>query len=152
MGSSIQNDQRRIPRLELAGIVQAADRLTGVQCNAASVQDFTCLITKPIVIIGKLNGVPVRVLFDSGSLGDFVSTTISDQLKLKPVDLRTPISLHLMVQGSRSKINIGAKAQIEYQEVNETCYFDVINLSNYNVILGTPFMFQHQVTIGLNPA
>ena len=113
---------------------------------------FTCLITKPIVIIGKLNGVPVRVLFDSGSLGDFVSTTISDQLKLKPVDLRTPISLHLMVQGSRSKINIGAKAQIEYQEVNETCYFDVINLSNYNVILGTPFMFQHQVTIGLNPA
>ena len=54
-----------IPRLELAGIVQAADCLTGVQCNAVSVQDFTCLIPKPIVVIGKLNGVPVRVLFDS---------------------------------------------------------------------------------------
>ena len=66
-----------------------------------------------------------------------MSTTISDQLKLKPVDLKTPISLHLAVRGSQSKINIGAKAQIEYQEVNETCYFDVINLSNYDVILRT---------------
>jgi hypothetical protein len=35
--------------------------------------------------------------------------------------------------------------------VNEECYFDIINLSNYNVILGTPFMFQHKVSISLDP-
>jgi len=29
-------------------------------------------------------------------------------------------------------------------------YFDVINLQNYDMILGTPFLYQHQVLVGLN--
>ncbi|KAI0045407.1 hypothetical protein FA95DRAFT_1561123 [Auriscalpium vulgare] len=27
-----------------------------------------------------------------------------------------------------------------------------MNIDNYDLILGTPFMYQHQVTLGLNPA
>jgi hypothetical protein len=30
-------------------------------------------------------------------------------------------------------------------------YFDVANLSNYDLILGTLWMFQHRITMGLNP-
>ena len=30
--------------------------------------------------------------------------------------------------------------------------FDVVNLDNYNVILGTPFLYQHQVAMGFNPS
>ena len=30
--------------------------------------------------------------------------------------------------------------------------FDIINISNYDVILGTPFMYQHQICLGFNPA
>src|SRR6202035_2545190 len=29
--------------------------------------------------------------------------------------------------------------------------FDIINLDNYDIILGTPFLFQHKVVIGFNP-
>ena len=31
-------------------------------------------------------------------------------------------------------------------------YFDIINLSNYDLILGTPWLFQHQVCVRFNPA
>ena len=30
--------------------------------------------------------------------------------------------------------------------------FDVINIDSYNMILGTPFLYQHQVLLGFNPA
>jgi hypothetical protein len=41
--------------------------------------------------------------------------------------------------------------KLQYQEVDENRRFDVINLDNYDVILGTPFLFQHKVLLGLNP-
>ena len=56
------------------------------------------------------------------------------------------------MQGSWSKINNGVQVQLEYQEINETCYFDVANLSSYDLILGTPFLFQHSALVGLNEA
>lgn len=91
------------------------------------------------------------VLFwTSGSLGDFMSTTLADQLKVKRIQLKTPLPLQLTVQGSKSKINFGLKTTFEYQDISEERYFDIINISNYDVILGTPWLFQHQATIGLS--
>ena len=37
-------------------------------------------------------------MLDSGSLGDFISTTVADQLSLKLDELAEPITLHLAVQ------------------------------------------------------
>jgi hypothetical protein len=123
---------------------------THLQRNAASTRDFARIVPKPLVVVVKVNGHPARALFDSGSLGDFISSTLVDQLKLKRESLTKPIPLHLAVQGSRSMINYGTTVQLEYQTVNETRYFDVANLHNYDLILGTPFMYQHEVLIGLN--
>jgi hypothetical protein len=77
-------------------------------------------VPKPLVVVVKVNGHPARALFDSGSLGDFVSSTLVDQLKLKKDALTKPIPLHLAVQGSRSMINYGTMVQFEYQTVNES--------------------------------
>ena len=63
----------------------------------------------------------------------------------------TPVMVQLAVQGSRSKSNYNAKVQFEYQMINEKRNFDVINLTNYDLILGTPWLYQHQVTMGLHP-
>jgi hypothetical protein len=41
---------------------------------------------------------------------------------------------------------------VHYQHIDATCYFDVANLLSYDLILGTPWIFQHHVTMGLNPA
>ena len=58
----------------------------------------------------------------------------------------------LAVQGSRSKINTTVNVRFEYQGINTDQSFDVANLSDYNMILGTPWMYQHKVLVGLNPA
>ena len=49
-------------------------------------------------------------------------------------------------------MNYAAAAQLQYQDIDETRTFDIINLSSYDLILGMPWMHQHQVCIGFNPA
>ena len=66
-----------------------------------------------------MNGHPARALLDSGSLGDFMSTTLADQLGVEKTVLETPLALQLAVQGSRSKVNTVATAQLQYQGINE---------------------------------
>ena len=124
-----------------------------MQRNAAHTKDTAeRLLPKPIVIRVMVDGHPVRVLVDSGSLGDFVSATVVDQMKLKCTVLDKPLGLQLVVQGSRSRINSFVEVDYSYQNIRDSCHFDVANLNDYDVILGTPWIYQHQVCIGLNPA
>ena len=57
-----------------------------------------------------------------------------------------------MVHGLRSKINFGTTVKFQYQTINCDRRFDIVNLDNYDVILGTLFLYQHQVAIGFNPS
>lgn len=41
---------------------------------------------------------------------------------------------------------------MKYQGIDEEHWLYVINISSYDLILGTPFIWQHQICIGLNPA
>jgi hypothetical protein len=107
------------------------------------------LVAKPPVIVAMVNGHHVRALIDSGSLGDLISTTVVDQLALKRDELAEPITLQLAVQGSRSKINHSVSSNLRYQDVNCRRTFFVTNLSGYDMILGTSWLFKHKVTIGL---
>ena len=61
-----------------------------------------------------------------------------------------PLPLQMACQRSQSKINFGVTAQFEYQTINCEWYFDIANLHGHDVILGTPFIFQHSVLSGLN--
>ncbi|THU76293.1 hypothetical protein K435DRAFT_705108, partial [Dendrothele bispora CBS 962.96] len=123
----------------------------GLQRNAGITRDLSRSVPKPVVVVVNIAGKPVRALLDTGSLGDFMSSALADQLKVKRITLEKPIQLHLAVQGSRSKINTGTVATLNYQGISEERYFDIINLSNYDVILGTPFLFQHKISVGFNP-
>jgi len=136
----------------LNGMQVARGTLPAMQRNAASVKDPSRTVPKPVVITVKINGHPARALIDSGSLGDFMSSTLADQLKLTKEALEVPLGLQLAVQGSRSKINSRTKASLQYQDIDEERYFDIVNLSYYDIILGTPWLFQHSVCLGLNPA
>jgi hypothetical protein len=137
----------------LHGVQVAQDKYASVQRNSARVKGVDDrLLPKPVVIQMKINDSPVRALIDSGSLGDFISSTIVDQLKLKRVILEKPLGLQLAVQGSRSKINSFVTVNCSYQNIRDSRRFDVANINDYDVILGTPWMYQHKVCIGLNPA
>jgi len=84
-------------------------------------------------------------------MADFISTTVAEQLRLEKVTYTKPLSAQLAVHGSRSKINCGVTVRFQYQPINSERRFDVANLDNYDVILGTPFRYQHKVAIGINP-
>ncbi|KAF8233799.1 hypothetical protein L208DRAFT_1395228 [Tricholoma matsutake] len=103
--------------------------LPGLECNASVTKDAARMVPKPVVVVAKINGHSVRTLIDSGSLGDFLSTTLTDQLK----------------------INLGTHIEFQYQGISEQHYFDIMNISNYDLILGCPWIYQHKVTLGLNP-
>ena len=91
--------------LEVNGVQVARDKYPAVQRNAASVKDKTCVLPKPITLTVNIDGHPARALVDSGSLGDFMSTNLADQLNVKREELEAPLGLQLAVQGSCSKIN-----------------------------------------------
>src|SRR5262249_3939974 len=58
------------------------------------------------------------------------------------------IYLRITCSESASVANLTVKCH----EIEEECYFDMANLSHYDLILGTPFLYQHQVSIGFNEA
>ncbi|EJF55512.1 hypothetical protein DICSQDRAFT_38663, partial [Dichomitus squalens LYAD-421 SS1] len=125
--------------------------IPAVERNAMKPKDFTRQLPKPIVVTVYVNDKPVRALVDTGSMADFISTTVVDQLGLHKEILAKPLPVQLAVHGSRSKINCGTTVDFKYQGIDCKRRFDVVNLDNYDMILGTPFLFQHKVAIGLNP-
>lgn len=137
--------------VELNGQQVERGTYPALQRNTSAAKDPSRAVPKPLVVTVKINGHPARALLNSGSLGDFLSTTIVDQLGLKKVQLQTPLALQLAVQGSRLRINFGCRTKLEYQGSEGECYFDVANIAHYDIILGTPWMFQHKVTLGINP-
>ncbi|OSC99262.1 hypothetical protein PYCCODRAFT_1373452, partial [Trametes coccinea BRFM310] len=161
-----QGRLRRRRRARPAGIVQLnavsprsqrraddgqPDAIAALQRNAASARDIRRLIPEPVVVVVNINGHPARALLDSGSLSDFMSAKMAHQLGVKVFELEKPLPVHLAVQGSRAKINFGCRAVLEYQNIRDERYFDVVNLLNYDLILGTPFLYQHKVSFSFNP-
>ena len=128
------------------------EALVAIQRNAAAPRDFTRLVPDPIVVLVRINGEQARALLDSGSLSDFMSYKFAHQIQVKCFELEKPLPVHLAIQGSRAKINYGCRAIVEYQRIKTNRYFDVVNLLNYDVILGTPFLFQHKVSVTFNPS
>jgi hypothetical protein len=94
--------------LELGGVQVDRSKYPSLQCNSAQIKGNGRLLPKPVVLKIEINEHPVRALLDSGSLGDFVSSTLVDQLSITHEALESPLALHLAVQGSRSKVNARA--------------------------------------------
>ena len=91
---------------------------TALQCNAAVTHDFTCTIPHPVVVTVHVDGQPARALIDTGSLADFMSLTLTEQLRVKRLPLEKPLTIQLAVQGSRSKVNFGTKVWFQYQGID----------------------------------
>lgn len=114
-----------------------------LQCNAAIMKDTARIVPKLITIVVNVNGHPACTLIDTGLLCDFLSTSLADQLKLKKDTLETPLKVQLAVQGLHSMVNHKTTVKLTYQGINEDCTFDIMNVSNHDIILGTPFLYQH---------
>ncbi|KIO16999.1 hypothetical protein M407DRAFT_51134, partial [Tulasnella calospora MUT 4182] len=49
-------------------------------------------------------------------------------------------------------INTCVNANFRFQGIDENRRFDIMNIENYDLILGTPFLFQHKVALAFNPS
>ncbi|RPD56922.1 hypothetical protein L226DRAFT_468051, partial [Lentinus tigrinus ALCF2SS1-7] len=127
------------------------DSVPAIERNAMRTRDFSRKIPRLIVVHVEVNGQTLRALLDTGSMADFISTTVVDQLKLEQEVLAKPIPVQLAVHGSRSKVNCCVNVDFKYQTISTRRRFDVVNLDTYDMILGTLFIFQHKVALGMNP-
>ncbi|KIK33077.1 hypothetical protein CY34DRAFT_65025, partial [Suillus luteus UH-Slu-Lm8-n1] len=100
-------DGTRLFAVELNGQQIPAGTYPALHRGAAITKDFKRVIPRPVVVVVYVNGRQARALIDSGSLSDFMSVTLADQLKLKKTELTRPLVVQLAVQGSRSKVNYG---------------------------------------------
>ncbi|KAG2119711.1 uncharacterized protein F5147DRAFT_563758 [Suillus discolor] len=83
----------RFQLIELNGQQVVPGRYPAIQRNSAIARDFKRLIPKPVVVVAHVNGCPVRALIDMGSLADFMSSTLADQLKVKQIPLEKPLTI-----------------------------------------------------------
>jgi hypothetical protein len=123
-----------------------------LQCNASHPKSTGRLLPRSLVVVVLINDRPCRALLDSRSLMDFVSTTVVDQLKLKFDLLEKPIPLQLAVSSLRSVVKATTMVDLKYQEISGPRTLNITNLKAYDIILGMPFLFQHQVLLGFNPS
>jgi len=138
------------PRIELNGVQVPMGTYPALERNSTTMRDFKRAIPEPVVVIVHVEGRPARALIDTGSLADFMSLTLAEQIKAPLITLEKPLTIQLAVQGSRSRVNYGTSVRFQYQGADYRRYFDVMNLQNYDLILGTPFMYQHSASVGLN--
>lgn len=126
--------------------------LKAVECNATKPKDFKCLVPKSTSVECYINWKLVHALLDSGSLSDLISTTVVNQLKLLAMHLVKPVACQMAATGSKTMITSSVDCEFTNQNVKENQRFDVINLENHDMIPGTPFLWQHKVILGFNPA
>ena len=101
-------------------------------------KDKSRRLLEPTIVVVKVNGQTIRALLDTGSMADFISTTVVEQLKLPKEIYKKPLAIQLAVHRSRSKINCGTTVRFQYQTIDCDWRFNVANLDNYDTILGTP--------------
>jgi hypothetical protein len=66
--------------------------------------------------------------------------------KISVIELQEQMTLQLVVTSSHSKINYGTWAPIEFGSISTKVYLDIANIDGYNIILGTPFPWEHWVS------
>ncbi|KAA1473690.1 hypothetical protein DENSPDRAFT_780181, partial [Dentipellis sp. KUC8613] len=95
----------------------------------------------------KVDGLSVLALFDSGSTMDSVTPDIARVGALKVIELENPATLQLGCIGSKSKINYGSTPRLHFEAVYTDHYVDIVNIDRYDMIIGTPFMRKHGITL-----
>jgi len=104
----------------MVGVSQARKRdkrtegANPVERTAMRLKEHTRKVPEPVVVLVKVNGHQIRALLDTGSMADFLSTTVTDQLDLRREYYSKLLAVQLAVHGSRSKINCGTKVNFQY--------------------------------------
>ncbi|KAJ7102981.1 hypothetical protein C8R43DRAFT_963863 [Mycena crocata] len=95
----------------------------------------------------KVNGHAAFALFDSGCTTEACSPDFARVAGIKVFPIQSEITLQLGTAGSRSKINHGMTATVEYDDIKSEEYLDIVNLDQFDLIIGTKFMRKHKMSL-----
>jgi len=95
----------------------------------------------------EINGLRAWTLWDSGSTTTGITPAFAELAKIPVDELEDPHVLQLGTVGSRSSIKYGADVNINIGEEKLPTYVDIANFDRYEMIVGTPFMRQHNVIL-----
>ena len=91
-------------------------------------------------IEGFLNGFPVKFLIDSGATDCFVSTAFVEERKLDLNKRKEKVKINLADGTTRVSTKYVKQACVSFEEHMEFLDFTVINISNYEAILGKSWL------------
>ena len=96
----IPGQQTKIKRHGNKKCVLETEGMPAVEQMTLQIKDKLHKLLEPIIIQIKINGKPMHALLDTGSMANFLSTTVVDQPQLPRVTYKKPLSVQLMVHGS----------------------------------------------------
>ncbi|KAJ7176551.1 hypothetical protein C8R46DRAFT_889908 [Mycena filopes] len=102
-------------------------------------KDIACLTAE--ISIG---GSKAYMLFDSGSNTDSLTPEYARAADCRIFRLDEQVTLQLGVVGSRSRINYGARAAVDFGGIKG---HDLVHLERYDGIVGSPFMIKHGIVL-----
>ncbi|KAI0042593.1 hypothetical protein FA95DRAFT_1499908 [Auriscalpium vulgare] len=100
-----------------------------------------------LAAILRIGGTDMYVLFDSGSTTNGISHDAAHVAKLDVFQLKEPMTLQLGCVGSKSRVNFGTRSTVTIEGREFPCFFDIVNIEHYDVILGTPFLKEYKVIL-----
>jgi hypothetical protein len=101
----------------------------------------------PMYAFIPINGVPAKVLCDTGASDDFVAThfVTTNRLPIKKHD--TPLAIQQAVQGSKPKSNGTSKLTIKFGTWTKNTTAHIAGLAGYDAILGMPTLIDGDAVI-----
>jgi hypothetical protein len=100
-----------------------------------------------IKLNGKLEGKDVRVLIDGGSTGDYVSAKFVEKHQLKTVPTPEEHQVYMADGSLQSCSEELDQARLQIGRYKQTVHLTVMVLQGHDVILGKPWLTQHNPSI-----
>ncbi|KAJ7125366.1 hypothetical protein C8R44DRAFT_618762, partial [Mycena epipterygia] len=95
----------------------------------------------------KINGKEAFTLFNSGCTTEACSPDFARVAGIEVFPIESEIVLQLGTAGSRSKINHGMMARVDYDDIHSDEYMDIVNLDRFDMIIGTKFIRKHKISL-----
>src|SRR6184192_3688325 len=94
---------------------------------------------KPLIFKGTLNHAPIKILIDSGAMGNFVSKQAADRFSFALSDVSNiPVVFANGATGACNKAALAAYLRFENHE--ENIDLRVVSLPHHDIILGQPWL------------
>ena len=100
-----------------------------------------------MALIGQIGGLDVKILIDTGAQSNYVDSKLVAAAKLHstPLDVKVPIAL---ADGSiRSITSQAVDVPIQIGKYVDYITCDILDIAQYDVILGTPWLDEKDCTI-----